>query len=128
MTLSGKDHGTTAMRDDSGVDAKSFEIPKRLIWEAWKRVAANQGGPGVDRESIETFRNRSARNQYAGSRFNRRRHSPSGMVETHPKKPESRRILSFHTTPAGCRHADDRIGREFFTMKGSPSVTAVPRE
>ncbi len=57
MTLSGGDHGTTATRDDSVVNAKSFEIPKRLIWEAWKRVAANQGGPGVDRESIETFRN-----------------------------------------------------------------------
>ena len=65
MTLFGGDHGTTATRDDSGVDTKSFEIPKRLIWEAWKRVAANQGGPGVDRESIETFRNRLARNLYA---------------------------------------------------------------
>lgn len=65
MTLSGGDHGTTAMRDDSGVDAKSFEIPKRLIWEAWKRVAANHGGPGVDRESIEIFQNRLARNLYA---------------------------------------------------------------
>lgn len=64
MTLSGGDHRTTAMREDSGVDAKSFEIPKRLIWEAWKRVAANQGGPGVDRESIELFRNRLARNLY----------------------------------------------------------------
>ncbi|MDW3684321.1 hypothetical protein RA280_21725 [Cupriavidus sp. CV2] len=65
MTLSGRDHRTTAMREDSRVDAKSFEIPKRLIWEAWKRVAANQGGPGVDSESIEIFRNRLARNLYA---------------------------------------------------------------
>lgn len=65
MTLPGEDHRTTAMWDDSGVDAKSFEIPKRLIWEAWKRVAANQGGSGVDKESIEIFRNRLARNLYA---------------------------------------------------------------
>ena len=65
MTVSGDDHGTTALRDDSGAAAKSFVIPKRLIWEAWQRVAANQGGPGVDRESIETFQNRLARNLYA---------------------------------------------------------------
>src|ERR1017187_1670523 len=65
MTLSGEGLGTTAVREDSGSDAKSFEISKRLIWEAWKRVAANQGGPGVDRESIEIFQNRLARNLYA---------------------------------------------------------------
>ena len=65
MTLSGEGPRTTALREDSGPDSKSFEIPKRLIWEAWKRVAANQGGPGVDQESIEVFRNRLARNLYA---------------------------------------------------------------
>jgi len=53
------------MRDDSGVAAKSFEIPGRLIWEAWKYAAANQGGSGMDRDSIEVFRNRLARNLYA---------------------------------------------------------------
>jgi RNA-directed DNA polymerase len=28
--------------------AKSFEIPKRLVWEAYKRVKANRGAAGVD--------------------------------------------------------------------------------
>ena len=42
------------MRDDSGVNAKSFEIPKRLIWETWKRVAANQGGPTVTDRVAQT--------------------------------------------------------------------------
>jgi RNA-directed DNA polymerase len=65
MTLSGEELRTTAVREDSGSDSKSFEIPKRLIWEAWKRVAANQGGPGVDQESIEIFRNRLVGNLYA---------------------------------------------------------------
>src|SRR5262245_27635685 len=36
-------------------EAKPFAIPKRLVWEAYKRVKANRGTAGVDRESIETF-------------------------------------------------------------------------
>ncbi|APG25420.1 MULTISPECIES: group II intron reverse transcriptase/maturase [Syntrophotalea] len=36
--------------------AKPFEIPKRVVWEAWKRVAANKGAPGVDEKSIEAYR------------------------------------------------------------------------
>lgn len=35
--------------------AKSFSIPKRLVWEAYKRVKANRGAAGVDGQSIEEF-------------------------------------------------------------------------
>ena len=34
---------------------KSFEIPKRLVWEAYKSVKANKGAAGVDGQSIEDF-------------------------------------------------------------------------
>jgi retron-type reverse transcriptase len=34
---------------------KSFEIDKRLIVEAWEKVRANRGAPGVDAVSIEEF-------------------------------------------------------------------------
>ncbi|MGI8411666.1 MAG: group II intron reverse transcriptase/maturase [Solirubrobacteraceae bacterium] len=37
---------------------KSFEIPKRLVHEAWKKVRANDGAPGVDRVSITEFQRR----------------------------------------------------------------------
>jgi len=46
---------TTVKREDPLTKTKPFEIPKRLIWESWKRVAANQGAPGVDKESIQDF-------------------------------------------------------------------------
>ncbi len=39
----------------SGPEGKSFEIPKRLVWEAYKSVKANKGAAGVDGQSIEDF-------------------------------------------------------------------------
>ena len=35
--------------------ARSFEISKQVVWEAYKRVKANQGAAGVDGESIQDF-------------------------------------------------------------------------
>ena len=35
--------------------AKPFCIPKREVWEAYKRVKTNQGAAGVDGQSIEKF-------------------------------------------------------------------------
>jgi RNA-directed DNA polymerase len=35
--------------------AKPFDIPKRLVWDAYQRVKANRGAAGVDDQSIEDF-------------------------------------------------------------------------
>src|SRR5918993_1482025 len=35
--------------------AKPFDIPKRDVWEAFKRVKANRGAAGVDGQSVEDF-------------------------------------------------------------------------
>lgn len=35
--------------------AKSFDIPKKLVWEAYLRVKANGGAAGVDGQTVEMF-------------------------------------------------------------------------
>jgi RNA-directed DNA polymerase len=36
-------------------DDKPFAIPKSLVWEAWRRVKANKGAPGVDGQDLAQF-------------------------------------------------------------------------
>lgn len=41
--------------DELKSSGKPFEISKREVWEAYERVKANKGAPGVDGCSIEEF-------------------------------------------------------------------------
>ena len=41
--------------NESKSQVKPFDIPKGMVWEAYLRVKANKGAPGVDRQSIEQF-------------------------------------------------------------------------
>jgi RNA-directed DNA polymerase len=36
-------------------EAKPYNIPKRLVWDAYQRVKANRGAAGVDGESLAAF-------------------------------------------------------------------------
>src|SRR3974377_2595059 len=42
-------------REEPVDEAKPFNIPKRVVWQAFKRVKANQGAAGEDGQSIGEF-------------------------------------------------------------------------
>jgi RNA-directed DNA polymerase len=44
--------------------AKPFTISKRMVWDAYKRVKANQGAAGVDEESLADFEANLSNNLY----------------------------------------------------------------
>ena len=44
--------------------AKPFPISKRQVWEAYRRVKANQGGAGVDGQTLERFEQKLGDNLY----------------------------------------------------------------
>jgi len=96
---------------------KSFAIPKELVWEAYKRVRANQGTYGVDGESISEFEGNLSRNLYklwnrlsSGSYFP----DPVRAVEI-PKKDGKKRLLGIPTVT-------DRIAQAVVVLFLEPRV------
>jgi RNA-directed DNA polymerase len=90
---------------------KSFDIPKKLVWEAYQRVKQNKGSSGVDGVSIERFENNLKANLYklwnrlsSGSYYP----LPVKMVEI-PKKCGGKRALGIPTVA-------DRIAQMVVTL------------
>ena len=96
---------------------KPFDISKRLVWEAYKRVKANAGAAGVDRQSLEDFDRSLSNNLYriwnrmaSGSYFP----SPVKAVSI-PKKAGGQRILGIPTVA-------DRIAQTVVKMVLEPQL------
>jgi len=50
--------------DELKAPGKPFGIPKRAVWEAWEKVRANKGAPGVDAVTIAEFESDLKNNLY----------------------------------------------------------------
>jgi RNA-directed DNA polymerase len=48
----------------TGPEGKPFDIPKRLVWRAWKQVRENKGAAGVDGQSVADFEDDLENNLY----------------------------------------------------------------
>ena len=98
-------------------EAKSYRIPKRLVWEAYQRVKTNRGAAGVDGETLTMFEQDLKGNLYkvwnrmsSGSYFP----PPVRLVEI-PKENGS-------TRPLGIPTVADRVAQTVVTMVLEPVV------
>lgn len=99
---------------------KSFDIPKRLVWEAFQRVRANGGSAGVDQESIKEFERKLGSNLYrlwnrlvSGSYF-----PPPVKAVVIPKKSGGTRLLGVPTVA-------DRVAQTAVKLWIEPRLEAV---
>ena len=104
----------------SDLKQKPFDIPKRLVWEAYRKVAANKGAAGVDGQSITEFEEDLKGNLYklwnrlsSGSYFP----PPVRGVEI-PKKAGGTRMLGVPTVA-------DRIAQTVVCMVLEPTAEPV---
>ena len=99
--------------------AKSFEIPKRAVWEAYKKVKANKGAAGIDEISIAEFEKDLGSNLYklwnrmsSGSYF-----PPPVKAVAIPKKNGGTRILG---VPTVADRTAQMVVKEHFEPKVEP--------
>jgi RNA-directed DNA polymerase len=86
-------------------EPKPFEISKWVVWEAYRRVKANQGAAGVDEVSMAEFEVDLKGNLYKlWNRLSSGSYLPPPVraVEL-PKSSGGVRVLGVPTVPAYCR-------------------------
>ena len=105
-------------------EAKPFKIPKREVWEAFKRVKANQGAAGVDGQSIAEFEADLSNNLY--KLWNR---LSSGSYFPPPVRRVEIPKANGGTRPLGIPTVADRIAQEVARRYLEPRLGAgVPRQ
>ena len=107
--------------------AKPFNIPKREVCEAFKKVKANQGAAGVDGQSIADFEADLSNNLYRlWNRMSSGSHFPPPVRRVDLPKGDGR------TRPLGIPTVSDRVGRkssnDIWSPSWNPSSTMTPMD
>lgn len=103
----------------SGQAQKSFDISKQLVWEAFKRVKANKGAPGVDEQSLTQFEADLKNNLYKiCNRMSSGTYFPPPVRAVEIPKPQGTRILGVPTV-------GDRIAQTVVALTLEPRTEAI---
>jgi RNA-directed DNA polymerase len=103
--------------------AKPFDIPKREVWEAFKKVKANQGAAGVDGQSVRDFEAGLAGNLYKlWNRMSSGSYFPPPVRRVDIPKDEGR------TRPLGIPTVGDRIAQEVVRRYLEPILDPIFHE
>jgi len=103
--------------------AKPYEITKQEVYNAWKRVKANKGAPGVDEESIAKFETKHSKNLYKlWNRMSSGSYFPQAVRRVEiPKGDGTMR-------PLGIPTVYDRIGQEVVRARLESKIDPIFHE
>jgi len=105
----------------SELEEKSFQIPKQLVWEAYRRVKANKGAAGVDGQSMDDFEEDLKNNLYKiWNRMSSGTYFPPAVkaVEIPKSHGGGTRILGVPTVA-------DRIAQTVVAMRLEPRTESI---
>jgi group II intron reverse transcriptase/maturase len=105
--------------------AKSFDIPKREVWEAFKKVKANQGAAGVDGQTVADFEADLSANLYKlWNRMSSGSYFPPPVRRVDIPKGDSKT----ETRPLGIPTVADRIAQEVVKRYLEPLLEPIFHE
>ncbi len=107
--------------------AKPYDIPKREVWEAYKKVRANQGAAGVDGQTISDFEADLENNLYKlWNRLSSGSYFPPPVLRVDIPKSDGK------TRPLGIPTVADRIAqmvvKRHLNRWWSPNSTPIPMD
>jgi RNA-directed DNA polymerase len=114
-------HSKTGGQPEDGrnfrMEIKPFNIPKRIVFEAFKRVKANRGGYGVDAQSLADFEQNLSNNLYKlWNRMSSGSYHPPPVLRVEIEKPDG------GIRPLGIPTVTDRIAQMVVKLQIEPEL------